>query len=67
MESPAIPGTCVPGGPGQGPSREGLGPEALAFIIDLGICPGGICPRSREGCNPQCPALREWVSEVSGG
>ena len=67
MEGPAIPRTRAWDGPNGGAAPEGLGPEALAFVTDLGICPGGACPLSREGCDPRCPALREWVEEVSGG
>lgn len=67
MEGPAIPAARVLDRPSEGRLPEGLGPEELAFVIDLGICPGGDCPRSLEGCDPRCPALREWVQAVSGG
>jgi hypothetical protein len=44
-----------------------LGPEAIAFILDLEICPGGSCPKAMSVCDPRCPALRAWVEEISGG
>jgi len=56
-----------PGRPGPESTLGGVGPEALAFIIEMGVCPGGMCLRSRDGCDPRCPALRAWVEDVSGG
>jgi hypothetical protein len=67
MQSPTVPGGYAPGRPGQAAPRDGVGPEALAFIIEMGICPGGSCLRSRRSCDPRCPALRAWVEDVSGG
>ncbi len=56
--------------PQDGGSDDGdrrLGPEGIAFIIDIGLCPGSECPRSKHGCDPRCPALEAWVREVAGG
>jgi hypothetical protein len=44
-----------------------LGREAVAFMLDLGMCPGASCPHAVSGCDPRCPALRSWVEDVSGG
>ena len=50
----------------EGPS-EAASKEAVAFMLDLGICPGSDCPLSVGGCDPRCPALVAWVEEVSMG
>jgi hypothetical protein len=49
------------------PGRDPLTREAAAFLLDLGVCPGGACPRAAGGCDPRCPALQAWVEDVSGG
>ncbi len=55
----------------EGTEREemdrGTSPEAVAFMLDLGICPGSDCPLSKGGCDPQCPALVTWVEGVMNG
>jgi len=67
MEGPARPGARVHAVCADVAAPGGLDPTALAFVIDLGVCPGGCCPLSEEGCDPRCPALREWILEVSLG
>ena len=49
-------------GPVEGASRE-----AVAYMLEIGICPGSDCPLSVGGCDPRCPALVAWVDEVSLG
>jgi hypothetical protein len=51
---------------GKGPAGN-MSQEALAFMMDLGICPGTACPIARSGCDPRCPALRAWLDDVVGG
>lgn len=46
---------------------DAIGPEAVAFAIDLGICIGRECPRAAGGCDPRCPALQAWIGSVSNG
>lgn len=46
---------------------KGTSQEAVAFMLDLGICPGNGCPRSEGGCDPRCPALVAWVEDVWDG
>ena len=43
-----------------GPS---VGPEAVAFMLDLGICPGSECPAFWGGCDARCPLLQGLVCE----
>jgi hypothetical protein len=50
----------------EGPTGE-LSQEALAFMTDMGICPGSTCPRAKDRCDPRCPALRAWLDEVVNG
>ncbi len=50
----------------EGPAN-GIGAEAVAFMMDLGICPGNDCPYAAGRCDPRCPALVLWVEEVSRG
>ena len=50
-----------------GKSKAALSTEAVAFILDLGLCPGSACPLAVDGCDPGCQHLRSWVEEVSGG
>ncbi len=49
----------------EGP-RGGLRAEAVAFMMDLGICPGNDCPYAEGRCDPRCPALRSWMTDTSG-
>ncbi len=55
----------------DGKEREdtdrGSSREAVAFMLDLGICPGSICPLAKGGCDPRCPALEFWVEGVRNG
>ena len=55
----------------EGKEREnmdrGTSQEALAFMLDLGICPGSECPLSKGGCDPRCPELKIWVESVVNG
>jgi hypothetical protein len=46
---------------------EGMSGEAVAFMMDLGICPGNDCPYAVGRCDPRCPALVAWVEEVVRG
>jgi hypothetical protein len=41
--------------------------EAVAYMMDIGICPGNDCPYAEGRCDPRCPALVLWVEEVSDG
>ena len=50
----------------EGPSG-GITGEAVAFMMDLGICPGNDCPYAAGRCDPRCPALALWMEEVSRG
>jgi len=45
----------------------GVSSEAVAFMMELGMCPGSACSLSRGGCDPRCPALVTWVEEISRG
>jgi hypothetical protein len=45
----------------------GVSGEAVAFMLDLGICPGNDCPYAVGRCDPRCPALVAWIEEVVGG
>ena len=45
----------------------GLSPEAVAFMLEMGLCPGADCPMAAQGCDPRCPALVDWVEGVSDG
>lgn len=47
--------------------RSGLSAEAVALMLDMGICPGNDCPYAAGRCDPRCPALVSWVEEVSDG
>ena len=51
---------------GEGPTGD-LSQEALAFMMDMGICPGRACPSAKDRCDPRCPALRAWLDEVVNG
>jgi hypothetical protein len=46
---------------------EGMSREAVAFMLELGICPGSQCPMAVGICDPRCPALVAWVEDVVGG
>jgi hypothetical protein len=50
----------------EGPAG-GVSAEAVAFMMDIGICPGNDCPYAEGRCDPRCPALVAWVEEVSDG
>jgi hypothetical protein len=50
----------------EGP-KEGVSGEAIAVMIDLGICPGNACPRAVGRCDPKCPALLHWSAKVIDG
>jgi hypothetical protein len=50
----------------EGPAR-GVSPEAVAFMMDIGICPGNDCPYAVGRCDPRCPALVAWVEQVMDG
>lgn len=51
--------------PSPEPREPTMGPEAVAFMLDLGICPGCECPTFRGGCDARCPLLRGWASETA--
>ena len=40
---------------------------SLAFMMEMGICPGRACPNAKDRCDPRCPALRAWLDEVVNG
>ena len=50
----------------EGPGG-GLAAETVAYMLDVGICPGNDCPYAEGRCDPRCPALVAWVEEVSNG
>jgi hypothetical protein len=45
----------------------GLTAEAVALMLDIGICPGNDCPYAVGRCDPRCPALVAWVEQTSMG
>ena len=47
--------------------EEAMSPEAIAFMLELGMCPGISCPLSEGGCNPSCPVLRSWTEDETHG
>ena len=52
---------------GPAPASGALGPEAVAFMMDLGICPGSECPFPGGVCDTRCPVLRGWVGDDADG
>ncbi len=50
----------------EGPTG-GVSAEAVAFMLDVGICPGNDCPYAVGRCDPRCPALVAWLEEVWDG
>jgi hypothetical protein len=50
----------------EGPNGKISG-EAVAYMMDIGICPGNDCPYAVGRCDPRCPALVAWVGEVWNG
>jgi hypothetical protein len=45
----------------------GISGEAVAFMLDVGICPGNDCPYAVGRCDPRCPALVAWIDSVMDG
>jgi hypothetical protein len=50
----------------EGPN-ETISSEAVAYMMDIGICPGNDCPYAVGRCDPRCPVLVAWVEQVMDG
>lgn len=51
----------------EDPPEDVMASDAVAFMMEIGMCPGSACPLARDRCDPLCPALAAWVEGTSGG